>query len=262
LSRSLIAGANAWFRAAESERRDPILIDKYAIHLADRDPRVQAVRFGRFVVPPLAREIEELQVAHCVRHAAIDRLVLDAIKDGYERVMIVGAGYDMRASRFSLRNVVEVDHPATQTRKIERLSSLDVTPVTRVAADLMADDLPPSREPTVFVLEGFLHYLSPHRFDALLAAMAASPRARIVASFIRTEMYVNADSLFVQLIKLVREIPRLHFTTEGLRERFARHGFANFRSWDAAGQIAELVPRARGRRIRLSQDVAVVERSR
>ena len=97
MNRSLIAGANAWFRAAESERRDAILKDDYAIHLAERDPRVQAVRFGRFFIPKLAREIEELQVAHCVRHAAIDRLVLDAIAEGYERVMIVGAGYDIGA---------------------------------------------------------------------------------------------------------------------------------------------------------------------
>lgn len=260
MDRSLIAGANAWFRAAESERRDPILVDKYAVHLAERDPRIQAVRFGRFAIPPLAREIEELKVAHCVRHAAIDRLVLDAVEDGFARVMIVGAGYDMRASRFGLKNVVEVDHPATQARKIERLRSLQVAPVTRVAADLMVDDLPASNEPTVFVLEGFLHYLSPHRFDDLLHSIAAAPRARIIASFIRTEMYVNADSLFVNLIRLVQEIPRLHFTTEGLRERLARHGFERFRAWDAGAQIDELVPNARGRRIRLSQDVAVAER--
>jgi len=260
MDRSLIAGANAWFRAAESKRRDPILIDKYAIHLAERDARVQAVRFGRFAIPPLAREIEELKVAHCVRHAAIDRLVLDAVRDGFSRVMIVGAGYDMRASRFGLGNVVEVDHPATQRRKIERLRSFAVTPVMRVAADLMVDDLPASDEPTVFVVEGFLHYLSPHRFDILLAAMARAPRARIIASFIRTEMYLNADSLFVQLLRLVREIPRLHFTTAGLRERFAKHGFEDFRAWDAPAQIAELVPQAAGRRIRLSQDVAVGER--
>jgi len=258
VKRSLIAGANAWFRAAETKRSDAILRDEYAIHLAERDPRVQAVRFGRFVVPPLAREIEELQVAHCVRHAAIDRLVLDAVADGFARVMIVGAGYDMRASRFSLRNAIEVDHPATQARKIERLGGRG-NGVTRVARDLLVEDLPESTEPTVFVVEGFLHYLSPHRFDALLATMARAPRARIIASFIRTEMYVNADSLFVNLIKLVREIPRLHFTTKGLEERFARHGFRSFRSWDAAAQIAELVPQASGRRIRLSQDVAIAE---
>ena len=258
MDRSLIAGANAWFRAAETARRDRILDDRYAIHLAERDLRVQAVRFGRFLAPPLARELARLQVAHCVRHAAIDRLVLDAARDGY-RIVIVGAGYDMRASRFDLDNVVEVDHPATAARKIELLADHAHKPVERVAIDLLVEDLPRFEGKTCFVLEGFLHYLSPHRFDALLESMRGG---RIIASYIRTEMYLAGDSMFVQLIKLLREIPRLHFTKTTLAAKLAEHGFAHFVSYDAAEQIENFVPSARGREIRLSQDVAVAESSR
>lgn len=255
MDRSLIAGANALFRAAETERRDAILEDRYAALLADRDPRIQAVRFGRFVIPPLARSLAELQVAHCVRHATIDTLVKQAAAEGY-RIVIIGAGYDMRASRFGL-DLVEVDHPATQARKLARLAGHDVRPVKRYALDLLVDDLPEFEGRTCFVLEGFLHYLSPHRFDALLALMAKVPGAQIVASYIRTEMYLRAGSMFVELVKLVREIPRLHFTPAGLETRLAAHGFSEFRSYDAATQIASFVPRARGRSIGLSQDVAV-----
>lgn len=252
MDRSLIAGANAWFRAKETTRSDRILDDPFAIHLAERDPRVQAVRFGRFALPPLAREIARLQAAHCLRHAAIDRLVLDAARDGY-RIVIVGAGYDMRASRFDL-DVVEVDHPATQRRKVERLRGVRSRPVERHAIDLSVDDLPRFAGRTCFVLEGFLHYLSPDRFDALLRAMEG--KNRIIASYIRTEMYLRADSVFIQLIKLVREIPRLHFTVEGLAARLHRHGFAISENFGLAEQRA-LVPQAAHRTIGLSQDIAV-----
>lgn len=253
MNRSLIAGANAWFRAAETLRRDRILDDPYAKELVDRDARIQAVRFGRFVVPPLRRSIEELQAAHCVRHAAIDRLVLDAVAEGY-RIVIIGAGYDMRASRFNLDDVVEVDHPATQEHKVARLQRAH-KPVTRIALDLLTDDLPEFPERTCFVLEGFVHYLPPHRFEALLARM----RGRIIMSYIRTEMYLRADSTFLSLIKLVREIPRLHFTPDTLQARLTPHGFGALTNYPLDRQLT-LVPIARNRRIPLSQDIAVAER--
>jgi methyltransferase (TIGR00027 family) len=255
MDRSLIAGANAWFRAKETTRDDRLLEDRFAIHLAERDARIQAVRFGRFVVPPLARQIDQLQAAHCVRHAAIDRLVLDAVRDGY-RIVIVGAGYDMRASRFDL-DLVEVDHPATQRRKIERLKNVPHRTVERLAIDLSIDDLPQFSGKTCFVLEGFLHYLSPARFDALLAAMRGDNR--VIASYIRTEMYLRADSIFIQLIKLVREIPKLHFTPDALALRLSTHGFSRYRNYALQEQL-DLVPVARGRMIDLSQDIAVAER--
>jgi methyltransferase (TIGR00027 family) len=274
MDRSLIAGANAWFRAAETERPDRILSDPFAIHLAERDPRIQAVRFGRFVAPPLAREIEALKVAHCVRHAAIDRLLLDAVAAGFDQIVIVGAGYDMRAARFAQplagARIIEIDHPGTQARKIERLRKVRcAVDVERAAADLLIDDLHAALErarwnpkrATSFVVEGFLHYLSPHRFDALLSSMARAQSARLIASYIRTDMYLRGDSVFLELIKLVREIPRLHFAPDDLARRFEQHGFHGFRSWDIARQIADLVPHAEGRYVRLTQDVAVAERS-
>lgn len=270
MDRSLIAGANAWFRAAESQRSEKILSDPWAIHLAERDPRIQAIRFGRFVLPPLAREIAELQAAHCVRHAAIDALVLRAAADGYRQLVIIGAGYDMRASRLPLPDmrVIEVDHPATQSRKVERLRGVHgVQPVHRAAADLLAEDLHVALDragwdpslPTTFVAEGFIHYLSPHRFEALLASTERAKTRRVVLSYIRTDMYLHADSIFLQLIKAVREIPRLHFTPDDLAARLGKHGLGGFRGWSGEAQIDDLVPHARGRRFRLSQDVAQAE---
>lgn len=259
MDRSLIAGANAWFRASESKRKGAILEDPWAIHLAERDLRVQAIRFGRFAIPALRRQIEELQVAHCVRHRAIDERILEARREGYRQIVILGAGYDMRASRFDLDDVVEIDHPATQTRKIALLRALHTKPVKRVALDLGVDDprgYDPSL-PTCFVAEGLIHYLSMDRLTALFSAPAA--RRRFIVSFIRTEMYLRAGSMFLNLVRAVREIPRLHFTKEALAELCRRSGLPQVRTWTGEEQVRDLVPQAIGRRFTLSQDLLEAE---
>lgn len=55
-----------------------------------------------------------------------DRTVLDAIGQGIEQIMILGAGYDGRAMHFRTPGVrfFEVDHPATQADKLARLRQL------------------------------------------------------------------------------------------------------------------------------------------
>src|SRR5947209_887939 len=122
--RSLVAGVNALFRATESKRpeQERLLFDGFAHVLSERDFRVAAVRYARFVLPNLRRLIEELQTAHCVRHRAIDELILDAVRtQGFKQIVSIGAGYDMRPLRFesALEGVryVEIDHPETLARK-------------------------------------------------------------------------------------------------------------------------------------------------
>jgi hypothetical protein len=95
------------------------------------------------------------------------------------------------------------------------------------------------------------------RLEALLASPAS--RRRWILSYIRTDMYLRADSMFLNLIRAVREIPRLHFSPEGLAALFEKHGLHRFRSWTGAEQVQELVPQAGKRRFALSQDVAEAE---
>src|SRR5215475_8105975 len=100
--RSLVAGVNALFRANESRRPEGqrLLSDAFADVLSERDPRVSAIRYARFAVPDLRRIVDELQTAHCVRHRAIDELVLEAVRGGFRQIVSIGAGYDMRPLRF------------------------------------------------------------------------------------------------------------------------------------------------------------------
>lgn len=274
-SRSLVAGINAMFRDIESRRAegDRILHDPFAAAFAEHDPRVLLVRAARFIVPGLHRLVSELQTAHCIRHRAIDALVETAVAQGVTQVVIVGAGYDMRAFRLGPRwpqvRWFEVDHPATQARKLLRLSAVTATApdVARVAGDLQRHALSPllatvdfdTTQPTCFVLEGLVHYLSMARLRSLLLEMASAHAPRmVIASFIRTDMFESAPSLFVRAVQSLREVPRLHLMPTALAGLATSCGFADTACLSNAEQATRFAPIAMGRTLRLSQDVAVL----
>jgi methyltransferase (TIGR00027 family) len=108
-----------------------------------------------------------------VRTNFFDAEVARAIGAKVEQIVIVGAGYDGRALRFGggATQWIEVDYPATQADKRERLSAagvLDTAAVRYVGVDLMTDDLDgalcsaghdPER-PSLFMCEGLFPYLT------------------------------------------------------------------------------------------------------
>jgi len=124
-----------------------------------------------------------------------DEVTLAAIKASVSQVVIVGAGYDGRALRFSDPGVrfFEVDHPQTQPEKRRRMQALGVRPgtVTYVPHDLTKGDLPgalttaghdPMR-PTLFICEGLLLYLTRPVIEHLLKDLRAcsEPAASLLA---------------------------------------------------------------------------------
>ncbi|HEX4291367.1 MAG TPA: class I SAM-dependent methyltransferase [Trebonia sp.] len=96
---------------------------------------------------------------------------MSAIDRGVAQVVVGGAGYDGRAFRYAKPGVrwFEVDHPATQADKLERIARLGLaTPQVRfipadfsadpVAEPLLAAGLDPAR-PALFLFEGVAVYL-------------------------------------------------------------------------------------------------------
>jgi methyltransferase (TIGR00027 family) len=105
------------------------------------------------------------------RTAFFDRVLLDSLDQGIDQVVTGGAGYDGRALRYARPGVrwFEVDHPATQADKRERLTRLGVATahVQFIPADFTADPvavpllgagLDPAR-PALFLFEGVAVYL-------------------------------------------------------------------------------------------------------
>ena len=114
------------------------------------------------------------------RTAFFDRTVTAALGRGVRQIVVGAAGYDGRAFRYAKPGVrwFEVDHPATQRDKLERLERLgiDASHVRFIAADftrdpvagrLRAAGLDPD-VPSLFLLEGVAVYLEPAVLEDVL----------------------------------------------------------------------------------------------
>jgi len=114
----------------------------------------------------------------------IDDYLVEFIKKGLEQLVILGAGYDSRAYRLGgLKNKVsifEVDHPATQRVKKEKLLEIfQVLPdqVSYVPVDFHKDNLQSCLSEngydrhltTLFIWEGVTMYVAPEGVDETLA---------------------------------------------------------------------------------------------
>jgi methyltransferase (TIGR00027 family) len=125
-----------------------------------------------------------------------DDAVIRAIGRDVRQIVILAAGYDARALRFRTPGVqfFEVDHPATQHDKRERLQGVGASldGITFVAADFTEPGLDAAlaraghdaSEPTQFLCEGLLRYLPEQSFRDLLrtTATVAAPGSELAAS--------------------------------------------------------------------------------
>jgi methyltransferase (TIGR00027 family) len=180
------------YRARASRWPKPLFADPWAEQLAGSDGHELAKRMDlRF--PPM-----ELWLA--LRVAYLDRLIGLAIdRLGVRQVVVLGAGYDTRAARLPRAGVryFEVDHPATQSAKRERLARLDGYPgdaATYVTCNFESDDpvehLAASgfeiREPAIVLWEGVVPYLTEPAVRATAARVATGldPRSLLAFDFL------------------------------------------------------------------------------
>ncbi|HEV2606705.1 MAG TPA: class I SAM-dependent methyltransferase [Xanthomonadaceae bacterium] len=127
----------------------------------------------------------------------IEQRCRSAIAEGFERVIVLGAGFDTLGLRlcqeFSHLTVVEIDHPATQSAKRQAMAraamptpaNLDLVPLDLGGAPLPAAVHADHRR-TIVIAEGLLMYLPPADVDRLLDALRglAVERLRFIFSYI------------------------------------------------------------------------------
>jgi len=135
----------------------------------------------------------------------IDDYVNERIDDGVQQLIILGAGYDSRAYRMeNLKErvtVYEVDHPATQKRKIEKLKAmLDPLPsyVVYVSIDFNKERLDQRMfqcgydegKRSLFIWEGVTPHLTAEAVDETLhfAAGNSGPGSSIIFNYILKSM--------------------------------------------------------------------------
>lgn len=177
-------------RALELRRTDRIVSDEYAPLFLSRSSRMllRSLSVGSSVVQRLERlAVTGLATSGLCRHRFIDEHLLSALP-AMHQVVILGAGYDSRAYRFTTeigaRPVYEVDLPPLSRRKAAIVAAhSDVfghSSVHRVEIDFRTQSLVDrlagsgfdSGEPTFVVWEGVSMYLSRAAVDGTLAALA------------------------------------------------------------------------------------------
>ena len=177
------------YRARASRWPVPLFVDPWAEQLAGRD--------GHALAKDLDLRFPPMEIWLAVRVAYLDRLVGIAVdRLGVRQIAILGAGYDTRAARLPRAGVrfFEVDHPATQAAKRERLGKLDGYPIdaaTYVACNFESDD-PVERlaaggfdvgEPAFVIWEGVVSYLTADVVRATATRLAAGLEPRSLLAF-------------------------------------------------------------------------------
>ncbi|MBL7490754.1 class I SAM-dependent methyltransferase [Frankia sp. AgB1.9] len=177
----------------------------------------------------------------------------DAIRDRpggvAPQLVLLGAGLDARAWRMpelAGTDVFEVDHPASQRDKRDRLAgrpplarSLTFVPVDfsrdKLAEALAAAGFQTSK-PTTWVWEGVVPYLTPAEVSATTAAAGelSAPGSRLVVLYLAPNARASAGVLVARAMSLLArqrsvwadEPRRSAWTAPKLAALLATHGFA------------------------------------
>ncbi len=137
------------------------------------------------------------------RERYIDDYVKACLKEGFDQVIILGAGFDTRALRIpgiERTRVFEIDQPATQAVKLERLKKvIDPLPahITFIPADLNTQELGEvlrsggydERGRTLFIWQGVIYFLQSEGVDGTLAFIAkhSKPGSAVIFDYIYNE---------------------------------------------------------------------------
>jgi len=174
------------------------------------------------------------------RTSFFDRTVVSAIDRGVRQVVVGAAGYDGRALRYAKPGVrwFEVDHPATQRDKLERLEQLGIAvPHVRFVEadftrDLVADPLRAAGlkagVPSLFLLEGVAVYLEPAVLETVLEQFrqVAAPGSRLAISVsLSREHDEGARARFHAAVAALGEPARSTFDAGQADDLLARTGW-------------------------------------
>jgi methyltransferase (TIGR00027 family) len=180
------------YRARASKWQKPLFVDPWAEAIAGAD--------GQEIARLLDSRFPPMELWLTLRVAYLDRLVGLAVdRLSVRQVVILGAGYDTRAARLPRAGVrfFEVDHPATQAAKRERLARLPGYPLdaaTYVTCNFERED-PIDRlvangfdrsEAALVIWEGVVPYLTEGAIRATASRLASGldPRSLVAFDFV------------------------------------------------------------------------------
>ena len=184
----------------------------------------------------IARALSLGLVDHiALRTAAID----EAIRDGYEQLVLLGAGLDARAYRLpAIANgrVFEVDHPASQRLKLRYARGLTprAASIEYVAADFLADDVDAllakaghdAKVATAWIIEGVAMYLPVAVTTRLLDVVGtrSAPGSVLALTYLRASRSAVARRLGGVFLGTLGEPFRETFSRADIAQRIRAAG--------------------------------------
>jgi methyltransferase (TIGR00027 family) len=205
------AAGVAMFRAIETEKPAGIRICSDPLAHALVGSGFSYALLKGFVISGLYDRLAPGATAFiAMRERTIDDFLIAALADGLEQVVILGAGFDTRAYRIpgiEKTRVFEIDHPATQQVKLEKLKKV-VNPlpgnVTFIPVDfntqtleqsLLASSYNPQAK-TTFLWQGVTYFLTKEGVDTTLAFIAthSGPGSSVIFDYFYEEVLLNGTS--------------------------------------------------------------------
>lgn len=211
----------ALFRALETRRaHDKLISDPYAINFLDRNlqiaTRLSGMPFIRHIIQRIIqRRIPGAYSSGIARTRYIDELLKQAIHQGVEQVIILGAGFDTRALRLDFLQdvpVVEIDHPNTAAVKKEKLGTLPAN-VQYIQLDFNEQGLNDltlnTSLRTAFIWEGVTNYLQEAAIGATFRFIQGFPAGSFVIFTYVDEKVLREPAAWFGAEKLLRDVADL-----------------------------------------------------
>jgi len=204
-----------------------------------------------------------------VRTRVLDEAIERFAARGGRQIVLLGAGFDARASRIPDLRFFEVDHPATQRRKKRLLDEASASasatyvpfhferdPMSALPEALVGHRHDPS-EPTLTIWEGVTMYLTEPAIEASLAAIRAfskgHPDSRLAMTYFDRSRVDFPMTTFRRLSRIavaaVGEPFRWGWDPKGLPAWLASRGFRVEENHEVAEHARRLLPARYARRV-------------
>jgi len=169
--------------------------------------------FPGTLVKVIDRKFPNLTMHFAARTRYLDDCVIAAIDDGLKTVVILGAGYDTRAYRLKSASYFEIDRPAVQQLKQERLRAANLSGATLIPVDFQKDSLAEKLQTggvckddaTIFLWEGVTQYISREAIVETLTVLTKFRKMRLVFTYVDSRIFgddasVVEDSFDIKVI--------------------------------------------------------------
>jgi methyltransferase (TIGR00027 family) len=216
-----------------------------------------------------------------VRTRVIDDVMLDFVRSGGRQIVLLGAGFDCRALRFARElegsTMLEVDHPATQSKKRRVLAhergarteyvawNFESRPLAELPSELARHGHDRTK-PTCTIWEGVTMYLTPRAIDETLRCVRdySVSGSRLVFNYTdraRLDRPSFRDCVGARIVAAVGETFRFGFDPITLGRYLDERGFTLERNAPFRTLAGELLDERAARTTANNRFIAIASRS-